>query len=63
MAIHGKTYRNVAEKVAKNEEYTFDTAISFLKENPTAKFDETFEMAFRMGVDPTKSDQAIRSIV
>ena len=31
--------------------------------NPTAKFDETIEFAFRMGVDPSKSDQAIRSTV
>ena len=59
----GKKYRNVAEKVNRNADYSVAEAIAFLKENPTANFDETFEMAFRMGVDPTKSDQAIRSTV
>ncbi|MDH3982086.1 MAG: 50S ribosomal protein L1 [Kiritimatiellaceae bacterium] len=63
MAIHGKKYTAVAEKVTKNENYSVDSAILFLKENPTAKFDETLEFAFRMGVDPSKSDQSIRSTV
>ncbi|HEY5653840.1 MAG TPA: 50S ribosomal protein L1 [Pontiella sp.] len=63
MAIHGKKYTAVAEKVQKEASYSVDSAIAFLQENPTAKFDETFEFAFRMGVDPTKSDQAIRSTV
>lgn len=62
MAMHGKKYRSVAEKV-KQEEYAVSEAIAFLQGNPTASFDETFEMSFRMGVDPTKSDQAIRSTV
>jgi large subunit ribosomal protein L1 len=61
--MHGKKYRSVAEKVKHDADYSVADAISFLQENPTAKFDETLEMAFRMGVDPTKSDQAIRSTV
>ncbi len=63
MAIHGKKYRNVVEKVSREADYSIDDAVAFLQANPTAKFDETFELAFRMGVDPTKSDQAIRSTV
>lgn len=63
MATHGKKYKDVVEKVDRNTDYSVDGAIVFLQENPTAKFDETFEMAFRMGVDPSKSDQAIRSTV
>jgi large subunit ribosomal protein L1 len=63
MAVHGKKYRNVAEKVNRETDYGLAEAIAFLKEHPTANFDETFEMAFRMGVDPSKSDQAIRSTV
>ena len=63
MATHGKLYRNVVEKVSKESDYSIDDAVAFLQANPTAKFDETFELAFRMGVDPTKSDQAIRSTV
>lgn len=61
--MHGKKYRSVAEKVKHDADYSVADAIVFLQENPTAKFDETFEMAFRMGVDPSKSDQAIRSTV
>lgn len=63
MAIHGKNYRNIAKKVSRGSDYSIDDAVAFLQANPTAKFDETFEFAFRMGVDPTKSDQAIRSTV
>ncbi len=63
MAIHGKKYTAVAEQVDREADYSVDAAISFLQSNPTAKFDETLEFAFRMGVDPSKSDQAIRSTV
>jgi len=63
MAMHGKKYRSVAEKVKHDADYSVADAVKFLQENPTANFDETIEMAFRMGVDPGKSDQAIRSTV
>jgi large subunit ribosomal protein L1 len=63
MAIHGKKYRSVAEKVKHDANYSVADAVKFLQENPTANFDETMEIAFRMGVDPSKSDQAIRSTV
>jgi len=63
MAIHGKKYRSVAEKVKHDANYSVADAVKFLQENPTANFDETMEIAFRMGVDPSKSDQSIRSTV
>jgi large subunit ribosomal protein L1 len=63
MATHGKKYTAIAVKVNKGDDYSIDDAVAFLQDNPTAKFDETFEFAFRMGVDPSKSDQAIRSTV
>ena len=59
----GKKYLAISEKVDRETNYELHSAISFLKENATAKFDETIEFAFRMGVDPSKSDQAIRSTV
>ena len=59
----GKKYVAISEKVDRETNYELHSAISFLKENATAKFDETIEFAFRMGVDPSKSDQAIRSTV
>jgi large subunit ribosomal protein L1 len=63
MASHGKTYTKVAAKVDRDTLYTLEGAIRFLKDNPTSKFDATAEVAFRLGVDPTKSDQAVRGTV
>jgi len=63
MAKHGKKYTAVKKKVQVEKLYAVEEALQFIKNNPTAKFDETIEVALRMGVDPTKSDQAIRSTV
>lgn len=61
--MSGKKYKAVKEKVSAENVYSIEEAIQFLKDNPTATFDETFEAAFRMGLDSTKSDQAVRSTV
>ena len=63
MAFHGKKYKKVASKVDRETLYTIEGALRFLKDNPTTKFDATAEIAFRLGVDPTKSDQAVRGTV
>ena len=63
MAFHGKKYKKVAAQVDREALYTIEGALRFLKENPTTKFDATAEIAFRLGVDPTKSDQAVRGTV
>jgi large subunit ribosomal protein L1 len=63
MAVHGKKYNKVAEKVDRETLYTIEGAVTFLKDNSTTKFDATAEVAFRLGVDPTKSDQAVRGTV
>ncbi|MDP6522932.1 MAG: 50S ribosomal protein L1 [Kiritimatiellia bacterium] len=62
MAKHGKKYREVKSK-APAEVLELDKAVDFLKANPVAKFDETAEMALRMGLDPRKSEQAVRGSV
>lgn len=62
MAKHGKRYLNALAKAPK-EAVTLEEAIAFIKENPGAKFDETVDVALRLGVDPTKSDQAVRGTV
>ena len=62
MAKHGKKYRAIKEKMPK-EAVPLDQAIQFLKDNPVASFDETVEIGLRMGVDPRKSDHAIRGTV
>lgn len=63
MAKHGKKYTAVREKMSREKAYSLEEAVRFIKEHPAASFDETLDMALRMGVDPTKSDQAIRSTV
>ena len=62
MARHGKKYCEVRDKVAAKV-YETNEALSFIKTNATARFDETAEVAFRLGVDPRKSDQTIRGTV
>jgi large subunit ribosomal protein L1 len=57
---HGKKYNAVYKKVDRLKEYGAIEALDFLKANSTVKFDETVEMAIRLGVDPRKSDQAVR---
>ena len=63
MAFHGKKYKKVAVKVDREPLYTIEGARRFLKDNPTTQFGATAEIAFRLGVDPTKSDQAVRGTV
>lgn len=62
MAKNGKKYRKVKE-IAPVEILELDKAVEFLKQNASAKFDETVELCVRLGVDPKKSDQAVRSTV
>jgi large subunit ribosomal protein L1 len=62
MAKRAKNYRNAKEKVQQRE-YALDEAISLLKEVKTAKFDESVDIAMRLGVDPKYPDQMIRGTV
>ncbi len=63
MAKHGKKYRKVTENLSADKLFELTEAVEFLKKNAYAKFDETAEIAFRLGVDPSKSDQAVRGSV
>jgi large subunit ribosomal protein L1 len=56
----GKKYREVVEKVDRNKVYTIEEAVKVIKENKTAKFDESVEIHIRTGIDTKKSDQQIR---
>ena len=51
------------EKVDKNKTYQLNDALGLAKEASYAKFDETFEVAFRLGVDPRHADQMIRGAI
>jgi len=63
MAHHGKKYLAVAAKTDRTKVYELADALQFLKDNKYVKFDETAEIAFRLGVDPTQSDQMVRGTV
>lgn len=63
MAKYGKRYREVAVKVDRTAIYPLPEAAALVKELATAKFDETVEAHFRLGVDPRKSDQTVRGTV
>jgi len=62
MGKHGKKYREVQEKAPEGV-VELDAAVGFLKQNPTAKFDETMELSIHLGIDPKKSENAIRGSV
>ncbi|MBX3143156.1 MAG: 50S ribosomal protein L1 [Trueperaceae bacterium] len=63
MAKHGKRYRALEGKVDRDRVYTIEEAATLVKDLATAKFDETVEAHFRLGIDPRKSDQNVRGTV
>ena len=63
MAKRGKRYRGINEHVDRLQLYTVDEAVSLVKKTGSAKFDETVDLASRLGVDPRQSDQNIRGTV
>ena len=58
-----KSYRAAAEAIDGAQLYTPEEALSLAKEGASAKFDETIEVAMRLGVDPRKADQMVRGTV
>lgn len=56
----GKRYAEAAKKIDRTKVYSSDEAIKLAKEAKSAKFDETVDLAFRLGVDPRHADQMIR---
>ena len=63
MATQSKRYRAAAELVDRTKAYTLTDAVKLLKQTPRAKFDESVELAFKLGVDPKQSDQMVRGTV
>jgi large subunit ribosomal protein L1 len=62
MAKHGKRYSDALKK-APTAPVSLNEAVAFVKANANAKFDETVEIAMRLGVDIKKSDQTVRGTV
>src|SRR5580765_442945 len=63
MAQQGKRYRTAAALVDRNKRYALEEAIRLSVETGKAKFDETVELAVRLGVDPRQADQNVRGTV
>ena len=63
MPKHGKKYVEASKLIDRAAQYEVSEAIELAKKTATAKFDETVEVAFRLGVDPRQSDQQIRGAV
>lgn len=60
MAKLTKKQKVMAERVNKDSSYEVIAALDLVKELATAKFDETVDVAVKLGVDPRKSDQVVR---
>lgn len=63
MPDHGKKYRDAAKKIEETTRYQPSQAIELVKGSAFAKFDETVEVAVRLGVDPRHADQVVRGTV
>jgi large subunit ribosomal protein L1 len=63
MPNHGKKYLEAAKQINGEQSYESLEAIELVKKSAPAKFDETVEVAVRLGVDPKKQDQAVRGVV
>jgi len=59
----GKSYRDVVGKVDRNRKCNLQEGVQLVKETARAKFDETVELAVRLGVDPRQADQNVRGAV
>ncbi len=63
MAAKGKKYRDSAQKVDKLTRYTFEEAIQLAIDCAYAKFNESLDVAIKLGVDPRHADQMVRGTV
>jgi large subunit ribosomal protein L1 len=60
MSRRGKRYLQSREKIDRTSRYDLDEGVKLLKETGRAKFDESVDMAIRLGVNPKHADQMIR---
>lgn len=63
MARIGKRRKAANEIIDRNKRFPIEEAVKLVKENATAKFDETIEVAMNLGVDPRHADQMVRGMV
>ena len=63
MPKHGKKYRDSLKRIDPTISYPAAEALELVKSMSSAKFDETVEAVFRLGIDPRKADQLVRGTV
>jgi large subunit ribosomal protein L1 len=63
MAHQGKKFKNAAAKVDRSKKYSIEDACKLVPETKVAKFDESVDIAVRLGVDPKHADQMVRGAV
>ncbi len=63
MATLGKKYKEARSKIDREKRYDMEEALDLLPQVTYAKFDETVEVALRLGVDPRHADQMVRGSV
>src|SRR4051812_42830938 len=63
MSTHGKKFRNSATKVDRTKRYSLEEGCKIVPETKIAKFDESVDIAVRLGVDPKHADQMVRGAV
>jgi len=59
----GKKYKEALKKIDRQRHYPLEEALKLVIDSKTAKFDETVEIAVRLGVDPRQADQNVRGTV
>jgi large subunit ribosomal protein L1 len=59
--MRGKNYRGVVEKIEKEKAYSLEEALAFVKENGKAKFNESVEVHVKLGINPKKGEEQVRS--
>jgi large subunit ribosomal protein L1 len=63
MPAHGKKYREASSRFDRQTQYPATEALNLVRSMASAKFDETIEAAFQLGIDPRKADQLVRGTV
>lgn len=61
--MSGKRYEQALQTIDRDSTYLPGEALKIIKQLPDAKFDETVELAFRLGIDPKQADQLVRGTV
>ena len=63
MASSGKRQREASQQLDRAARYPLEEAVRLLKQLPTAKFDESVDVAINLGVDPKHADQMVRGAI